>query len=120
MEYLPLAQLKRAPRNPKGHAQQIISQSMDVHGYVEAITIDERTGRLVAGHGRLDELEAKKAAEAPMPEGIMAGDDGEWLVPVQRGWRSKDDAQAENYLLGVEPGHHRGRLGRRGTAGHDR
>lgn len=98
LEYLPLSELKRAPRNPKGHAQQIISESMTVHGYVEAITIDERTGRLVAGHGRLDELEARRAAEGDPPDGIMVEGD-EWLVPVQRGWRSTSDAQAENYLL---------------------
>lgn len=97
---MPLSELKRAPRNPKGHAQQVISESMDVHGYVEAITMDERTGRLVAGHGRLDELEARKAAGAEPPEGVTVRKrDGEWLVPVQRGWSSTSDAQAENYLL---------------------
>lgn len=72
MEYLPLDDLKRAPRNPKGHAQKVISESMDVHGYVEAITLDERTGRIVAGHGRLDDLVARRAAEAPPPEGVTA------------------------------------------------
>lgn len=99
LDYMPLSDLQRAPRNPKGHAAAIISESMNVHGYVEAITLDERTGRLVAGHGRLDELEARKAAEGDPPEGIVVDKTGAWLVPVQRGWSSKDDAQAENYLL---------------------
>lgn len=98
-EYLPLDELQRAPRNPKGHADRLIAESMEVHGYVEQVTIDERTGRLVAGHGRLDSLLARKAAGAAPPDGILVDDQARWLVPVGRGWASADDQQAENYLL---------------------
>src|SRR5687767_10340946 len=98
LEYMPLADLQRAPRNPKGHADQLIAESMERHGYVEAVVIDERTGRLVAGHGRLDSLQVRHAAGSEPPEGVVAEGD-QWLVPVQRGWSSTSDEQAENYLL---------------------
>lgn len=99
IEYMRLELLQRATRNPKDHDRPAISASLKRFGYVEAITLDERTGQLVAGHGRLDELElAASEAEDP-PEGITVDGDGHWLVPVQRGWSSADDAEAEAYLL---------------------
>lgn len=99
IEYMPLEVLQRAPRNPKDHDKPAISASLKRFGYVESITLDERTGRLVAGHGRLDELElAASEAEEP-PEGITVDGDGQWLVPVQRGWSSKDDVEAEAYVV---------------------
>ena len=77
---MPLAELQRAHRNPKAHDDEGIAASMARFGYVEAITMDERTGLLVAGHGRLDFLEgARDAGEAP-PEGIVA--DGGFVIVI--------------------------------------
>lgn len=97
-EYMSLKTVLRAPRNPKSHNVQVIRNSMSRFGLVEQPALDERTGRLVAGHGRLEEWQrAAKAGEDP-PDGVLLdGDD--WLVPVSRGWRSKDDAEAEAYLI---------------------
>jgi hypothetical protein len=98
--YMPLSELRRANRNPKGHALEVIAASMSRFGTVEAPALDERTGQLVAGHGRLDTYEQLKAAGGPPPEGVtVRRKDGEWLVPVQRGWSSEDDAEAEGYLI---------------------
>ena len=56
IEYLPLSHLQVAPRNPKRHALDQLGASIGRFGYVEPIIVDERTGRLVAGHGRRDSL----------------------------------------------------------------
>lgn len=36
--------------------------------------------------------------ESP-PEGVYVDDDGEWLVPVLRGWHSNNDAEAKAFLI---------------------
>lgn len=98
-EYQPLHEIARAPRNPKGHDMGGIGASMKRHGFVETPTLDERTGRLVAGHGRLDQLVALQRAGAQPPEGIELAEDGTWLVPVSRGWASANDPEAEAYVV---------------------
>ena len=97
LEWMPLGSLEPAKRNPKQHSSEI-GTSIGRFGYVEPIVLDERTGRIVAGHGRREALLAmRKRGEAP-PAGIRAEGD-EWLVPVLRGWASRSDAEAEAYLL---------------------
>lgn len=99
-DYMPLADVQRAPRNPKGHNTELIANSISRFGIVESPAIDERTGRLVAGHGRLDDWITRKAAGEQPPDGIdIDPDTGDWLVPVQRGWASRSDADAEAYLV---------------------
>lgn len=51
IELMPLGQLQVAKRNPKKHSGDI-STSVGRFGYAEPILLDERTGRIVAGHGR--------------------------------------------------------------------
>ena len=98
IEFLPLSTIKEATRNPKAHHQDI-GTSIGRFGFADAPILDERTGRLVAGHGRRNDLIAKqKAGESP-PDGITLNSAGEWLVPVQRGWSSRSDAEAEAFLL---------------------
>lgn len=101
LELVALADLlaRPAPRNPKNHDEAGIRASVTRHGFVEAPTIDERTGRLVAGHGRLGDLAARKAAGEEPPEGIDVDEGGEWLVPTQRGWASRSDRDAEAYVV---------------------
>lgn len=99
IEYLPLASIQGATRNPKLHALGDLGTSISGHGFVEVPTLDERTGRLVAGHGRIEALKARHAAGEPPPGGVRGDVGGEWLVPILRGWGSRDDADAENYLV---------------------
>jgi hypothetical protein len=99
-DYVPLETVQRAPRNPKGHNSELIANSISRFGIVESPAIDERTGRLVAGHGRLDDWITRKAAGEAPPDGIdIDPETGDWLVPVQRGWASRSDADAEAYLV---------------------
>jgi ParB-like chromosome segregation protein Spo0J len=58
IDYVPLDEIAEAHRNPKLHDRRGIRASVTRFGFVEPITIDERTGRLVAGHGRLEQLRA--------------------------------------------------------------
>jgi hypothetical protein len=98
-EYVPLDEVLRAPRNPKNHNAQVIAASMARFGVVELPDVDERTGRLVAGHGRLEDWEHRRDADEDPPEGVQLDADGRWLVPVNRGWSSRSDADAEAYLI---------------------
>lgn len=99
LEYMPLGAITPADRNPKGHDTEGIRASISRFGYVEAITIDERTMKLVSGHGRVADLLARfESSEAP-PDGIEVGEDGQWLAPVTRGWASRSDAEAEAFIL---------------------
>jgi DNA modification methylase len=99
LEHVPLSELKRAPRNPKGHDLDNLGASIDRFGFVMPLLIDERTGRLVAGHGRLERLESMRDAGDKPPSRILTDDSGDWLVPVIKGVRFKNEAEAEAYLI---------------------
>lgn len=105
LEYMPLTDLvdRLDPDNVKGHDDAGIDESLDRFGYTEPVMLDERTGKLVAGHGRIQRLNAMASdhstdPERP-PEGVLAVDDGTWQVPVVRGWASKDDNEARAYMI---------------------
>lgn len=100
IEYLPLEQVQPALKNPKRHAEPMLDTSAERFGYTEPVLLDERTGRLVAGHGRLAMVQRLKTAGKPPPNGIEVDEDtGAWLLPVVRGWKSRNDTEAEAYLL---------------------
>jgi hypothetical protein len=98
IEYLPLSALLKAPRNPKDHDIPLLHDSFSRFGYVEPVAINERTGRLVAGHGRLQALQQAKAKGELPPNRVEARDD-DWYVPVLRGISFDTDAEAEAYLV---------------------
>lgn len=98
-EYVGLDEVLRAPRNPKNHNTSVLESSISRFGYVEHVTVDERTGRLVAGHGRLDQLQASRDAGDDPPDGVSIDADGNWMIPVNRGWASRSDQDAEAYLI---------------------
>lgn len=99
IEYVPLGQLQKAPRNPKLHAFDELGQSIDRFGYVQPCLVDEATGQLAAGHGRVERLEKMKAAGVAPPDRIQVDKAGEWLVPVIRGVAFKSPQEAEAYLV---------------------
>lgn len=99
LAYLPLDGIPRAVRNPKEHDSGAIRGSVEKFGCTIAGILDERTGRLVAGHGRLGVLEEMRDEGADPPEGVQRGDDGAWLVPILRGWASRSDREAEAYVV---------------------
>lgn len=98
IEYVPIDDIIGADRNPKGHDEALIEASMRRFGYTEPAVMDERTGKLVAGHGRVEQLRTMRERGDDPPEGVPAND-GRWLMPVLRGWSSTNDREAQAYLI---------------------
>jgi len=99
LDYLPLAEIERWPRNPKKHEVATIEKSMARFGFVAPLVLDESTGRIVAGHGRLDALIKLRDAGAPPPKRIQLDENGGWMVPVVSGIAFTNEREAEAYLL---------------------
>lgn len=99
IEYLPLDEVVRWPRNPKLHDDAAIERSIRSLGFVNPLLKDERTGRLVAGHGRLRALESLRDSGEVPPARVRVDGKGRWLVPVVRGVDFASAAEAEAYLL---------------------
>jgi hypothetical protein len=98
-EYMRLDAIKRAPKNAKMHDFDGIRRAIEHYGSVEQMALDDRTGRLVAGHGRLDVYEYLHEAGRRPPDGVNVDTDGMWLAPVGRGWSSRNDEEAEAYVV---------------------
>lgn len=96
--YEPLSSVARWPRNPKLHDAKSLDDSIERFGYCDPITIDEGTGHLVEGHGRIEALQRRKEAGDPPPARIVEEGD-EWLVPVVRGVSFRDELEAEAYVV---------------------
>lgn len=99
VEYVPLTELKFAEINPKEHDTVALIESVKRFGFTEAGLLDERTGRMCAGHGRAGALAIMHAQGDPPPPGVQLHADGSWAIPLIRGWSSKDDREAEAYLI---------------------
>jgi len=95
LDYVSIDELPAALRNPKAHDLDALAESISRYGYVEPVVVDERTGRLVSGHGRVEQLRRLRDAGQTPPDGI----DGDWRVPVVRGWSSRSDAEAEAFVV---------------------
>lgn len=96
--YVRLDDVPEAVRNPKGHDLALLAASIAAHGFTAPAILDERTGRLVAGHGRLHALRQMHATGKPRPDGV-GQDDGHWTIPLVRGWASADDAHADALII---------------------
>lgn len=101
IEYLPLGELldRKAEKNPKRHDLIRLNRSIDRFGYTQPMLLDDRTNRLLAGHGRLETLIRKKIEGQAPPKNIKVADDGEWLVPVIIGYATNSDAEAKAYIV---------------------
>jgi hypothetical protein len=99
IEYVSVDSLVPADRNPKRHHLAGIASSMTRFGYTTPIEIDERTGKIVSGHGRVEALVQARQEGSEPPEGVQVDGKGRWLVPVTRGWSSRDDAEAMAYVV---------------------
>ena len=96
IEYIPLHELRKMERNPKLHSPDI-EESYEKYGYVDPVIIDEGSGKLVAGHGRVERLEIMQEEGKGPPERIKMDSTGAWLVPVIRGVTFESQDQAEEY-----------------------
>lgn len=101
VEYLPVSGLVADERNPKLHDELTIRESISRFGVLDPIVRDERTGRIIHGHGRAVVLRLMQEAGDTVPGGVQVAADGVWLVPVVVGWSSKDDAEAGAALVAL-------------------
>lgn len=99
IDYLLLDDIKFHPRNPKAHDVPGIRRSVGMFAFKELPLMDERTGYLAAGHGRIKVLREMHADGNQPPGSIRVDDNGRWLVPVVCGVGFEDDAQLEAYLI---------------------
>jgi hypothetical protein len=77
----------------------LLDQSVNRFGYVEPLIVDERSGRLAAGHGRSKTVHAKKLAGEAPPVGVKVDEKGRWCLPVVRGVAFSNDEEHEAYLV---------------------
>lgn len=101
IEYLPVQSLRPVKVNPKRHSLAELTAGLARFGVVEAQVMDERTTRLVSGNGRLELYQQAEAAELSPPNGILADPVHGWLVPVVRGWRSRNNAELDAAVIAV-------------------
>lgn len=101
VEYLPLDQLQDDDRNPKDHDINTIDASLSRFGVLDLIVQDQRTGKIVSGHGRKHTLEGMQARNEQPPEGVRVDNNGNWLVPVVTGWASQNDNEAAAALIAM-------------------
>jgi hypothetical protein len=100
LAYLPLEDIPEALRNPREHQSLAgVVKSIRRFGFTSPLLVDERTGRLVAGHGRrLALMQMQQDGDDP-PEGVQQDEGGRWLAPVITGWASRSDAEAEALIV---------------------
>jgi hypothetical protein len=98
LEWTPLDDIPTAELNPKEHDVEGITQSILDYGFTDPLLLDERTGRLIAGEGRLGCLKRLLTLGAKVPLGVRECED-HWEVQVRRGWHSRNDHEALGRLL---------------------
>lgn len=76
-----LRKLKRLPRNPQRHDLGLLHRSYNRFGFLQRVIVNTVTGRMIAGHGRIDALQQRKASGGEPPVNVEVRG-GEWLVPV--------------------------------------
>ena len=99
IEYISIDEVAKWPRNPKLHADAELDESFERFGFVAPAIRDDKTQRLVAGHGRLERLITWRDQGKPAPKRIDVAPDGKWLMPVVCGVSFDNAQEAEAYLL---------------------
>ncbi len=98
IEYVPLSSIVLWEGNPKAHNIELLEKSLEKFGYTQPLLVDEQSGALVAGHGRVEVLRSLRAAGRPAPDHVEdVGDD--WLVPVIRGVVFDSRSDASTYII---------------------
>ena len=98
VETLPLDALRAAPRNPRLHDLGLLVTSLRRFGLARLPVLDDRTRRLVAGHGIVQALVRMRGADEAPPEGVTLGVRDAWCIPV-RVLSFADEAEAAAYVL---------------------
>jgi len=98
IKWIDLGTIKPDPDNPKDHDIEEIRASIRRFGFINPMIQNEATGRILAGHGRLEALLAMFHSCETRPDGIR-GTRNEWLVPVLCGVSIEDEQEVQAYLV---------------------
>lgn len=104
IESMPLDELvERAHAgNPKEHDVEGLMHSFKRFGFVAPPTLDESSGVMVAGHGRVLALVRLRNSGEPPPSGVEERSvDGhaKWFVPVVRGISFETESERDAYVI---------------------
>lgn len=99
IEYMRLDSIPPWPRNPKKHDIPTLKDSLRRWGFVQLAIFDETTGRLIAGHGRIEAVTEMRTAGEQPPARVLVDPDGVWKIPVLRGLSFASEQEAEAYLV---------------------
>ncbi len=102
IRYMRLSDVEKAfaKRNPRRHDVPAIAASIKARGFNAPPLLNEKTKRLVYGHGRTKALRYLFDQDPDAtPERIARDTDGEWKLPVLRGVSFKTRHEAEEYLV---------------------
>jgi hypothetical protein len=109
IQYITAADLQPWNRNPKKHDHAKIMDSIVRFGFTSPVLLDETTGRIIAGHGRVESLlkvqgsakhlKVLKDAGLTVPKNVSVNAEGAWMVPVVRGLTFSSESEAEAYLI---------------------
>jgi hypothetical protein len=103
IEYKKLDELVSWDKNPKSHNVDQLVVSFERYGFKDPLkwepTLNDGSGGVVEGNGRLEALRRMRESGDHPPRGIVVDSKGEWSVPVLFGVDSKEVAEAEAYGL---------------------
>lgn len=105
IQYVLLSELsdKFANTNPKLHDIPEIAASIKRHGFKDVIEYDAAlnngSGGIVAGNGRLEALIHLHSTKSDPPRGVKLTADGQWTIPVQFGVNSESNDESLAYLI---------------------
>mgnify|MGYP001550252301 CR=1 FL=1 len=97
IEYRPLEKIASADFNPKTHDLDAIDASFEQFGFVAPAVIDDATGKLVAGHGRVEALRRLQSKGGAAPKGVFV-EGKTWKVPIVVGVNLTPE-QARAYVI---------------------
>lgn len=80
-ETMSIAELAALPLNAKLHDLQTIEASITRWGFLDRIIVNETTGHILSGHGRLETLHRMQGSGEPPPENVTE-EGTRWLVPI--------------------------------------
>lgn len=90
---------RKHPDNAKEHDLELLEELMGIYGFTNPVGVDDNSGLVAFGHGRLDRLaETRDAGRAP-PKNIEVDAKGRWLVPTIHGNRFDDEQALMKYLI---------------------
>ena len=105
IKYENLDDIISTDNNPKDHDLGVLYQSMKRFGFTNPIIMNESSGKLLAGHGRLQTLQMMRDNGEKAPDRIQIELDTDdenieyWYVPVLYGVSIDNVSEAQAYLI---------------------